>query len=95
MITMEKVRIYEKYDGDVDTWARASKLTEQSITDQDWQCIGEIVQSLFISESGQANAEFEAHARARAIDATRDERVYERLIEIARTKYESRRARQK
>ena len=92
---MDKVRIYEKYDGDVDRWARASKLTEQSITDQDWQCIDEIVQSLFICESGQANADFEAHARTRAINATRDERVYEWLIEIARTKSQSRRARQK
>jgi hypothetical protein len=86
MITREKLRVYENYDGDIDAWARASKLSELAITDQDWCLIGEILQSLHIVQSGLASVEFEAQARARALHASQDEYVCKRFFELAKSR---------
>jgi len=86
MITREKLRIYEKFGGDIDGWARASKLSEQSITDQDWRLIDEVLQSLVIVQSGLASPDFEAQARARTADIAQDEDVRGRLFQLAKSK---------
>jgi hypothetical protein len=86
MITREKLRIYEKFGGDIDGWARTSKLSEQSITDQDWRLIDEILQSLVIVQSGLASPDFEAQARARTADIAQDEDVRGRLFQLAKSK---------
>jgi hypothetical protein len=86
MITREKLRIYENYRGDSDGWARASESDEQSIKDQDWALIGEILQSLRIVQSGLASARFETEVRTRALDSVEDEYVYERLFQLAKSK---------
>jgi hypothetical protein len=84
MITREKLRIYEKYDGDIDAWARASTLRDKSsITDQDWHSIDQILQSLLIVQSGLASADFESQVRARTMDVTEDEYVRERLCQLS------------
>jgi len=80
MITQEKLRIYEKFNGDIDGFARGSSLSERvSITDQDWSLIEELRQSLTIVQSGAASSEFEARVRAQLVDAVSDEGVQERL----------------
>lgn len=86
MITREKLRIYEKFGGDIDGWARTSQLSERSITDQDWHSIDEVLQSLLIVQSGLASADFEAQARARTVDIAQDEYVCVRLFELAQSK---------
>lgn len=87
MITRDKLRIYEKFGGDIDGFARGSKTKErESIEDQDWRIIDEILQSLVIVQSGLASADFEARARASLIDATEDEQVCERLFQLSKPK---------
>lgn len=96
MITREKLRIYESLGGDIDGWARTSKLSlghsgslnlrEPAMTDNDWHVIDEILQSLFIVQSGLAGAEFETQARARAMDAVEDEYVYQQLLQLAQSR---------
>jgi hypothetical protein len=86
MITREKLRIYEKFGGDIDSLARGPKSEQESITDQDWRLIGELLQSLLIVQSGMASADFEARARARTIDAAQDEQVCERLFQLSKPK---------
>jgi hypothetical protein len=84
MITREKLRIYENYDGDIDAWARASTLQDKnSITDQDWHSIDQILQSLLIVQSGLASADFESQVLARTMDVAEDEYVRERLCQLS------------
>ena len=85
MITRENLRIYEKFGGDIDGFARGSKPSErESITDQDWHLIEEIRQSLSIVQSGLATADFEARVRARVIDVAQDKDVRERLFQLSK-----------
>lgn len=87
MITQDKLRIFEKFGGDIDGFARGSTINErESITDRDWRFIEEILQSLLIVQSGAASADFEAQVRARTIDAAQDEQVYERLFQLSKPK---------
>jgi len=87
MIAQDKLRIYEKFGGDIDGFARGSKVGERgSIADRDWRLIDEILQSLLIVQSGLANAAFEAQVRARALDAAEDEQVFERLFQLSKPK---------
>jgi len=87
MITQDKLRIYEKFGGDIDDFQRRSKIDErESITGQDWRFIGEILQSLLIVQSGLASADFEAQVRVRAKDAAEDEQVFERLFQLSKPK---------
>jgi hypothetical protein len=87
MITQEKLRIYEKFNGDMDGFSRGSKPSEwDSITDQDWRLIDHLLQSLIIVQSGSASAEFEAQVRERMIDAAEDESVCERLLYLSEPK---------
>jgi hypothetical protein len=87
MITWEKLRIYEKFGGDADDFARRSKQSERlSITDEDWRVIEELRQSLSIVQSGLASADFEARVRAQTFDVAQDEHVRERLFQLSRPK---------
>jgi hypothetical protein len=87
VITQDKLRIYGKFGGDIDGFARGSKISErESIADHDWRLIDEILQSLLIVQSGLASADFEAQARARTIAAAQDEQVCERLFQLSKPK---------
>jgi hypothetical protein len=84
MITREKLRIYENYDGDIDGWVRMARPGEKSIEDRDWPLINEMLQSLRIVQSGLANADFEARVRARVAEISQDEDVRGRLLELGK-----------
>jgi len=85
MITREKLRIYEKFAGDIDGFARGSKPSEREfMTDQDWRLIGELLQGLAIVQSGLASGDFEARVRTRAVELAQDEDVYARLFQLSR-----------
>lgn len=87
MITQKKLRIYEKFNGDIDGFARGSSIDEQaSITDQDWHLIDELQQGMTIIQSGAASAQFEAQIRQRLVDAAPDESVRERLRSLSKPK---------
>jgi hypothetical protein len=60
MITYEKLRIYEKFDGDPDGFSRGGSANERQLfADGDWRLIGELLQALTIVQSGAATSEFE------------------------------------
>jgi hypothetical protein len=87
MITRDKLRVYEKFHGDTDRFQRGSTLSErESIEFQEWRSIDEILHSLFTVQSGQASADFEAEVRARAIVASADDQVRERLFQVSKPK---------
>jgi len=59
MVTGGKVKIFERYDGDIDSWARSgSKKEKIFMTDDDWYMIDTLIQDLFLVEKGLASIEF-------------------------------------
>ena len=86
IITREKLRIYEKFGGDIDGFARGLKSEQASITDQDWRLIDELLQGLLIVQSGLASADFEAQIYARTIAATEDDQVRDRMFQLSKKK---------
>jgi len=59
MITKIKIKLYNKYDGDVDRWARNNSKRELSImSDDDWFLIDGFVQDLTLVKNGLASSEF-------------------------------------
>ena len=48
MITEDKIKIYKRYKGDIDSWARAGSKKEKLIMiDNDWYMIDGFIQDLF------------------------------------------------
>jgi hypothetical protein len=71
MITEEKLRIFEKYGGDPDAWARIGTAAEKAaMEDADWTEIAALLQKLSLVERGLAAATF-----AKAVEADLAERV--------------------
>ncbi|MCO5935667.1 hypothetical protein NAF17_08945 [Mucilaginibacter sp. RB4R14] len=57
MITLDKLKIYKNYGGDVDGWIRMNA-NSKDITDEDWYLILSLLQDLFIVKSGLAAEAF-------------------------------------
>jgi len=61
MITLEKLRIFEKYDGDADGFARTGKKSEKEIfKNQDWLLIDSMIQDLELIKNGLCSKNFES-----------------------------------
>jgi len=84
MITAKKLRIYEKFNGDIDGFARGSTLDERdTIEDGDWFLIDKLLQALTIIQSGYATTEFAAEAHQRLAAVVRNEDAREILRELS------------
>ena len=59
MITEDKIKIFERYDGNSDSWARNSSEKEKVVmTDDDWYIIESLIQDLFLVKNGLASLQF-------------------------------------
>ena len=59
MITEEKITIFKRHDGDIDSWTRCASKKEKSImSDKDWCIIDALIQDIFIVEKGLASSVF-------------------------------------
>jgi hypothetical protein len=55
MITKEILKIYKKYKGDIDMWARLNRKDESSlINDKDWQMIENCINDIRLISRGLA-----------------------------------------
>lgn len=74
MITLEKLRTYQEFNGDIDGWARASKdKTKSLMTDTDWYLIDELLMGLTTIETGIASASFVIDIKSKILASTLDE----------------------
>lgn len=83
MITLEKLKTYQEFNGDIDGWARASRGNGESfMTDADWYLLDELLMGLTITGTGLASASFvrEVEAKLRASTADDATRVALRTI---------------
>jgi hypothetical protein len=59
-LTLDKVETYRRFGGDIDGFARSRIDDASGITDEDWHVIDELLQALFLVQSGQAAPELAA-----------------------------------
>ena len=85
MLTVEKLKTYRRFGGDIDGYARSHGRGDTSgITDEDWQLIDDLRRSLFIVSSGKASAEFAAAAERRLHEVAADLETREQMHHLAR-----------
>ncbi|MBX9449612.1 MAG: hypothetical protein KL787_07850 [Taibaiella sp.] len=59
MITIDKIKIYTRFNGDVDGWARVGTKEERSImNDKDWVLIETFIQDINLVKKGLASDSF-------------------------------------
>ena len=54
MLTLDKLKMYRRFDGDIDGYSRSRVDDQSGITDEEWHAIDELRQALFLVQSGQA-----------------------------------------
>ena len=61
MITEDKLKMYSRYDGDIDSWARTSSRNEKTLmNDKDWFAIESLLQDLKLVRNRLASDEYKA-----------------------------------
>lgn len=83
MLTLDKVRMYCRFDGDIDGFARSRVDDASGITDEDWRVIDELRQGLFLVQSGQATPEFAASVERQLSCVAADEATRRALRALA------------
>jgi hypothetical protein len=83
VLTLEKLAVYRRFDGDIDAWARTSGPAGPSgMTDADWFLIDELRQALAMVASGLAAPEFRAAVERRLTASAADEQTRQALREL-------------
>jgi hypothetical protein len=84
MLTLDKLRIYEQFDGDIDGWARAtSGQTSTGMTDEDWYLIDELLMGLATVKTGLASASYAQQVEQRLLASTSDQATHSILHALA------------
>ncbi|MCX6921693.1 MAG: hypothetical protein NT154_00510 [Verrucomicrobia bacterium] len=84
MLTLEKLKTYRRFGGDIDGYARSHGRGDTSgITDADWQLIDELRGALFIVASEKASPEFAAVVERRLQEASADPETREQMRQLA------------
>ena len=82
-ITEEKLRIFQRYRGDVDGWARVRDRHEHNVmSDDDWSDIEELRHRLWLQEHEAVAPEFAARTEQLIRERLLDKRAGELLREL-------------
>ena len=74
MLTVDKLRIYEQFDGDIDGWARTSRgQATTGMTDEDWYLIDELLMGLATVKTGAASPSYAQQVEQRLLACTSDQ----------------------
>jgi hypothetical protein len=80
MLTLEKLKTYRRFGGDIDGWARCQDGTDDcGMTDADWHLIDELIGALHLVASGKASSQFVAVVQRRVIESAADDQTREEL----------------
>lgn len=79
MITTEKLKIFDKYKGDIDAFARIGRETEKTVlTDNDWQLIDSFKQDIELINNGLSSSDFNSKTIAQIKNNT-DKNAFDTL----------------
>ncbi len=80
MITLDKLRTYLKFNGDIDGWARAPKGNAKVLmTDADWHLIDELLTGLTTIGTGLASPSLVSEIENKVRASTADEATHAAL----------------
>lgn len=85
MLTLEKLKVYQRFAGDLGGWARTTGGRDASgMRDVDWFLIEELRQGLALAAAGQASQGFASALEQRLPDAADDDTTRQALRALAR-----------
>jgi hypothetical protein len=86
MLTEEKLKIYKRYQGDIDGWARSNSKKEKLVmNDNDWYIIDGLVQDISLIAKGLASKDFEDSVKERLKESCIDHVTIEEVRKLAET----------
>lgn len=84
MITKDKIKIYSKYKGDIDMFARvANKTEEKTISTKDWYLIDDLLQDLILINSGKTSSSYMDELSNKQKENLEDEEALQLLKTLA------------
>lgn len=84
MITLTKIRVYRKYGGDIDGFARGKNQKDCAlITDDEWFLIDSLTQKLFLVKSGKASPEYAKRILVEVRQNVEGDEAINELMELA------------
>lgn len=84
MITKDKSKIFDRYDGDIDSWARSeSKKDKLNMTDSDWHIIDSLIQDLCLVRQKLSSPGFNNALDNKLKESCEDEPTIAQLKRIA------------
>lgn len=85
MISLEKIAIFKKYNGDLDGRTRMADAQEKAlVSDDDWRQIERMIQDLYLVETGLASQNYRAKVDAKLAEACSDATAVDAIKTLAR-----------
>jgi hypothetical protein len=83
MITQDKIKTYQKYSGDIDSWARSGSKKEKLImNDNDWYIIEGLIQDLSLVKKGLTSSTFNNDLNNKIKESCNSEETIQALQQI-------------
>lgn len=80
MITLEKLKIYNRYNGDLDMWTRTGKSNEKKLMgSSDWYLIDSLIQDIGIAKKGLVAEQFTFNLKKRLTENCDNEETIRQL----------------
>lgn len=84
MITTDKLTIFRRFCGDIDSWARqSSKKEKAAMNDSAWALIGSLIQDILLVKNGLASHDFSDKLQQRLKESCDGAKTIERLKRFA------------
>ena len=84
MITNDKIKIFKKYNGDIDSWTRNnSKKESLIISDDDWYLIDTLIQDLLLMKKQLISSKFNDSLRKKIEENCENKKVISQLEKLA------------
>ena len=87
MLTLQKLRTYRKFRGDIDGYGRSHVRGDRSgITEEDFQLIAELLTALYIIASGKASQDFALGVERKLSELAPEPQTRQELRQLANSK---------
>lgn len=86
MITLEKLKIYKKYSGNIESWDRFGKKEDKRFLEyEEWELIDELIQNLEMIEKELVSESFRLQTLNKLIEFCDSKKTQQVLISISQT----------
>lgn len=80
MITLQKIKIYKKYSGNIENWDRFGKMQDKGFLEyEEWELIDELIQNLELVQNGLTSACFKKDILHKLNDVCDSEKTQQEL----------------